>query len=72
MIESSSSTRGGTSSRQLKVRRKNRLRRLVLRASGSWNFPQRAPSEIAVAIMAQITEKLREEADAAPAIKAAS
>jgi len=29
-------------------------------------------AEIAVAIMAQITEKLREEADAAPAIKAAS
>ena len=31
-----------------------------------------SPAEIAVAIMAQITEKLREEADAAPAIKAAS
>jgi len=29
-----------------------------------------SPAEIAVAIMAQITEKLREEADAAPAIKA--
>jgi xanthine dehydrogenase accessory factor len=31
-----------------------------------------SPAEIAVAIMAQITEKLREEADAEPAIKAAS
>jgi xanthine dehydrogenase accessory factor len=31
-----------------------------------------SPSEIAVAIMAQITEKLREEADAEPAVKAAS
>ena len=31
-----------------------------------------SPAEIAVAIMAQSTEKLREEADAAPAIKAAS
>jgi len=31
-----------------------------------------SPAEIAVAIMAQITEKLREEADAAPAIKAVS
>ena len=31
-----------------------------------------SPAEIAVAIMAQITEKLHEEADAEPAIKAAS
>jgi xanthine dehydrogenase accessory factor len=31
-----------------------------------------SPAEIAVAIMAEITEKLREEADAEPAIKAAS
>src|SRR5271163_1500158 len=31
-----------------------------------------SPAEIAVAIMAQITERLREEADAEPAIKAAS
>ena len=31
-----------------------------------------SPAEIAVAIMAQVTEKLREEADAEPAIKAAS
>jgi xanthine dehydrogenase accessory factor len=31
-----------------------------------------SPAEIAVAIMAQITEKLREEADAEPVIKAAS
>ena len=31
-----------------------------------------SPAEIAVAIMAQITERLREEADAQPAIKAAS
>jgi len=31
-----------------------------------------SPAEIAVAIIAQITEKLREEADAEPAIKAAS
>src|SRR3984893_5185877 len=31
-----------------------------------------SPAEIAVAVMAQITEKLREEADAEPAIKAAS
>jgi len=31
-----------------------------------------SPAEIAVAIMAQITEKLREEVDAEPAIKAAS
>src|SRR5580658_7539029 len=31
-----------------------------------------SPAEIAVAIMAQITEKLREEADTEPAIKAAS
>ena len=31
-----------------------------------------SPAEIAIAIMAQITEKLREEADAEPAIKAAS
>ncbi|HMG79033.1 MAG TPA: XdhC family protein [Xanthobacteraceae bacterium] len=31
-----------------------------------------SPAEIAVAIMAQITEKLREEADVEPAIKAAS
>jgi xanthine dehydrogenase accessory factor len=31
-----------------------------------------SPAEIAVAIMAQITEKLREEADSEPAIKAAS
>ena len=31
-----------------------------------------SPAEIAVSIMAQITERLREEADAQPAIKAAS
>ena len=71
---------GALGSRKTHARRVERLKQqgfsdadiARIRAPIGLDIGAVSPAEIAVAIMAQITEKLREEADAAPAIKAAS
>jgi xanthine dehydrogenase accessory factor len=71
---------GALGSRKTHARRVERLKQqgfsdadiARIRAPIGLDIGAVSPAEIAVAIMAQITEKLREEADAEPAIKAAS